>query len=392
MIDGMALLRTVKPCDILNTFAGLADYILQRVTDNFRSFNRVDFVVDTYAAMSIKNLERSRCTSSQGALRQRIAGGNQSTPKQFQKYLSVGRNKEELVAFFLAQWQLQRNIDKITSGKVLIITAGQECVTVKSTDGVIRASAIEYLASTHEEADTRLLHANHAADNGYETIVLKTLDTDVLVIACSVSHHIPCTLLLEIGAGNNRRMVDVTAVGRKLGAPVCNALPGLHAFTGCDSTSAFAFRGKRSAFDLLCGGGPESESARCVMGKLGQSFAPLMSDDMAAIEQFTCQLYKAPMCTQVNKARYELFCLKAYSGTSCLRAEMFLPTTLLEQIIKPLFGNCALCLSQKYPSPTLKAKVSNILISMYELSPAIFVSGVCLAVGPDFYCLQPCYY
>ena len=284
MIDGMALLRTVKQCDIPNTFAGLADYILQRVTDNFRSFNRVDFVVDTYAAMSIKNLERSRRTSSQGALRQRIAGGNQSTPKQFQKYLSVGRNKE-LVAFFLAQWQLQRNIDKIPSGKVLIITAGQECVTVKSTNGVIRASAIEYLASTHEEADTRLvLHTNHAADNGYETVVLKTPDTDVLVIACSVSHHIPCMLLLEIGAGNNCRMVDVTAVGCKLDVPVCNALPGLHAFAGCDSTSTFAFRGKRPAFDLLCRGGPESESARCVTGKLGQSFAPLMSDDMAAIE------------------------------------------------------------------------------------------------------------
>ena len=75
----------------------------------------------------------------------------------------------------------------------------------------------------------------------------------------------PCTLLVEVGAGNNRRTVNMTAIAEQLSADVCSALPGLHAFTGSDSTSAFAFRGKSAVFNIVHGDGPASESARIAM-------------------------------------------------------------------------------------------------------------------------------
>ena len=40
---------------------------------------------------------------------------------------------------------------------------------------------------SHEEADTRmLLHADHEAQQGHKVVCLKTVDTDVLVLAVSI--------------------------------------------------------------------------------------------------------------------------------------------------------------------------------------------------------------
>ena len=36
------------------------------------------------------------------------------------------------------------------------------------------------------------------------------------------------------------RYIDLTAIAEHLGSDVCTALPALHAFSGCDSTSAFS--------------------------------------------------------------------------------------------------------------------------------------------------------
>ena len=46
------------------------------------------------------------------------------------------------------------------------------------------STAVEELLLTQEEADTRLLlHARHAAVSGYETVLIRTRDTDVAIIA-----------------------------------------------------------------------------------------------------------------------------------------------------------------------------------------------------------------
>ena len=136
----------------------------------------------------------------------------------------------------------------------MVVTAGQE-PNCQVAGASMASTAVEELLLTQEEADTRLLlHARHAAVSGYEAVLIRTPDTNVAIIACSVSHVMPCTLLVEVGAGNNRRTVNMTAIAEKLSADVCNALPGLHAFTGSRSTSAFAFRGKSAAFNIVRGG------------------------------------------------------------------------------------------------------------------------------------------
>ena len=53
------------------------------------------------------------------------------------------------------------------------------------------------------------------------------------------------------GTKQRTRVIPLHIVSSKLGNDVCSALVGLHAFTGCDPTSAFVGKGKKTAFDLV---------------------------------------------------------------------------------------------------------------------------------------------
>ena len=106
---------------------------------------------------------------------------------------------------------------------------------------------MDALFAQQEEADTRiLLHAGHAASNGHDCIAIKSPDTDVAVLACTFSHSINAKMIFCIDTKQRRRYLDMTAIGQSFGEDVCKALPGMHALTGCDRTSAFVAKGRRS--------------------------------------------------------------------------------------------------------------------------------------------------
>ena len=59
---------------------------------------------------------------------------------------------------------------------------------------------VSQLSCSHEEVDTRmLLHAANAADHGAPAVVIKSPDSDVAVIAMSVSHQIDAQLIFRTG-------------------------------------------------------------------------------------------------------------------------------------------------------------------------------------------------
>ena len=61
---------------------------------------------------------------------------------------------------------------------------------------------MQELTCNHKEADTRLLsHASHAAKkHGFETVAIRSPDTDVAVLTCGFSHCIPATVLFCTGS------------------------------------------------------------------------------------------------------------------------------------------------------------------------------------------------
>ena len=103
----------------------------------------------------------------------------------------------------------------------------------------------------HEEADTRLLlHAADAAKQGYRKIMIQTVDTDVVVLAISMVQDIDVDeLWVSIGVGKHLRYLAVDKISKSLGKNKARALQGFHAFTGCDQTSAFAAKGKKTAWE-----------------------------------------------------------------------------------------------------------------------------------------------
>lgn len=157
-------------------------------------------------------------------------------------------------------WQ---DADLTTVGKdlSLYIAHGDLCHCVTVMQGLQTLSAVEDLTCDHEECDTRLfLHAQHAAHE-HQTVVIKSPDTDVAVIALSLQPDLPCRLYFFTGVGNKTRIIDLAKVSSALGTTVCLALIGIHTFSGCDSTSAFYGKGKRKAFSVAC---EKEEIPKCI--------------------------------------------------------------------------------------------------------------------------------
>ena len=71
-------------------------------------------------------------------------------------------------------------------------------------DGQVTCTEVPELASTQEEADTKMmLHAKHASEQGYQNIIIKSSDTDVEVLSCFFQSQIKaqCSSVLVQGNG-----------------------------------------------------------------------------------------------------------------------------------------------------------------------------------------------
>ena len=105
---------------------------------------------------------------------------------------------------------------------------------------------IPELCSCHEEADGRLLlHAAHAAQEGYEAVIISSEDTDAF------DSSINSRIFQKCGNQTRTKLVDIGKIASTLADHVCRGLTGLHAYTGCDTVSAFAGKGKVSSVKIL---------------------------------------------------------------------------------------------------------------------------------------------
>lgn len=158
------------------------------------------------------------------------------------------------------------------------------------------------LETTQEEADTRLmLHAAHVAKYSSD-LVIKSPDTDVFVLALAFCSHIDGHLYFHTAEGRNPHITDINRLHARLGKEKCDALVGLHAFSGCDAVSALHSVGKTKAYKKLVSKTEHIAEFR----EVGTSFSP--SPELCeAVEAYTCDLYDQKDCQDVNIARAKLF-------------------------------------------------------------------------------------
>ena len=164
---------------------------------------------------------------------------------------------------------------------------------------------------SHEEADTLLaFHASSVAGNA----VIRASNTEVLVILLGmIGRHLTSQrptayscIIMDCGSGNSRRHIDVSSISNSLEAKpkgLAAAMPGLHAFTGSDFTTAFYRKGKIKPREVL-----EKDTE----GTLIQFFSRIVSEDQpdqSKVEEFTCSLYGMNgYLKDVNEARHVKLC------------------------------------------------------------------------------------
>ena len=148
------------------------------------------------------------------------------------------KNKQKLFQF------LAQCIVSLHEEKQVITTKGKDILCSPA-----RNNTTNLAPCTHEEANTRMtLHAADAVQEGYRKIVLRTVDTDVLVLAIAFAAILQEQQVQQVDVwtamGTHFRYIAAHEISNNLASGMSKALPVFHAFTGCDTVSCFAERGK----------------------------------------------------------------------------------------------------------------------------------------------------
>jgi len=113
---------------------------------------------------------------------------NTKIPKNWTEFLRVDDNKTELF-HYLADVLTTLNIPD----KLIFVTYDDHVRCYSTTTDI---SSID--PCTHEEADTRLiLHCQHAAQTGSKNIAIRTVDTDVVVLAVAYFQKLQIDEILD---------------------------------------------------------------------------------------------------------------------------------------------------------------------------------------------------
>lgn len=222
--DGAALVNILQPktCKTFSQYATeiFCSFIMKQVTE--MRCTRVDVVWDSYHQCSLKAYTRTK--RGEGTRRQ--VKGPYPIPQNWSDFLRNSNNKEEL-------FQL------LADACVEILGRHVETVSTKGAEIVCSSGVATNLTHcSHEEADTRLLlHVADVVRNGRTRVVVRTVDSDVLVLCVSHYFHIPniTELWVAFGTGHRYRLIPVHLIAEQLGHIKSAALLGFHAFTGCDT-------------------------------------------------------------------------------------------------------------------------------------------------------------
>ena len=114
-----------------------------------------------------------------------------------------------------------------------------KAVYVTSEQGVVSIGDNSAMQNcNHEEADTSIVvHVLHALTHGAKTILVRTVDTDVVVILAGTFHDLVATqplasIWVAFGMDNNYRFYHINAICASLGEPQSRALPVSTHFQG----------------------------------------------------------------------------------------------------------------------------------------------------------------
>ena len=198
---------------------------------------RLDVVWDEYVQARLKAYTRS--TRGKGSRRRVESSMCLRTGWSF--FLRNEDNKRELFSFLslkIAGLSLETSQIIATHHKEVLCTHSRTTASLAPC--------------TQEEADTRiLLHVSDAVTHGYGKVMIRTVNSDVLVLAISAVQQLNIDeLWIAFSSGKSFRYLPAHEMAHALGPQKCIALPFVHAFSGCDTVPCFAGCGKKTVWNV----------------------------------------------------------------------------------------------------------------------------------------------
>ena len=293
ILDGSVIVNVINT-KTLRTFEDFANEFSKYIENQLMNANRIDIVFDTYSTNSLKEGVRE----ARGSGTRHRVGSQIKIPANWNSFLRNSDNKSNLYEYLancVNSYFGARNKD----------------VFVTLADGVLTNSDSNISSISlcdHEEADTRiLLHAAHAVKMGHQKIMVRTVDTDVLVLCLSNLRKLDgiAEFWVAFGIGKLLRYIPIHLLENSDLAPFLDGLPFFHAFTGCDTVSSFHGCSKKRAFQVW----KELPAVTPIFEKFS-TLGPfeLGEAEMRVLERFVVLLYcKTCSYDSVNDARQLLF-------------------------------------------------------------------------------------
>ena len=298
ILDGAVIVHCL-PTFTVSTFDKYADEVfIPYLEKQLQDTKRLDIVWDTYIPDSLK--ESTREKRGQG-IRRKVSS-QAKLPGNWMDFLRDPLNKEELFTF------LTNKIEEFNwpADKAVYVTSGQAVSSLGSSSTMDSCN--------HEEADTRMVvHVQHALEQGARSVLVRTVDTDVIVILAGVFHDLLviqplADIWVAFGTGKKYRFYHINNICKSLGEPKSRALPMFHAYSGCDTTSAFNGKGKKSAWRAWQAYDEVTETF-VSLAKRPFQLLDVDSQQFQKLERLTVILYdKSSPVSSINQARKELFC------------------------------------------------------------------------------------
>ena len=227
IIDGAAAINMLKPTSAVKTYQDYAKQVfIPYIKGQLQHAKRVDVVWDEYTP---NNEETARKKRGKG-IRRRVKSSTK-LPSNWHEFLRVNENKTKLFAFLV--------------NRIVFPDFGQQFLCNPPRGDVSSLSPCN-----HEEADTRMMvHVADAVQKGLTKVLLRTVDTDVVVIVIAVSQALSISeLWITLGVRKNLRFLPVHEIASSLGREKLKALPMFDSITGCDTVSSFSGKGKKTAW------------------------------------------------------------------------------------------------------------------------------------------------
>ena len=158
----------------------------------------------------------------------------------------------------------------------------------------------------HEDVDIRLLlHVADTANQGFTKVMVRTVDTDVVISVAAFQQIQLSELWVAFGNGKHFRYLPVHDICQCIGPVKSRVLLAFDAFTGCDQTSFFAHCGKKTAWETWDAFSEVTTSFQVL------SDAPTpedVSEQLPTLECYVIIMYDCSnTCKEVNEARRDLF-------------------------------------------------------------------------------------